>query len=238
MAIASLLRTFHAYCYGSFRSSMFYHRYTLTWACILPYSSSESCFPCLQLDSTRVRFFTSDVTEECCIEVPILLTFVLKCAIAKSSVSFRVTIVDLNFHACAFRRRRHYVFRLFVRTPTDHLSDRPAWPINRAFFFWKHRMNDRTIAVLMYSDHLQNWVDVGRGLLISLFLCHFYFVQLVKFEVSGHFFFENTWKEWRKLWSDDISWPPTELIRFRSRSDDFSHFRVTLISDHIWYAWE
>ena len=46
-------------------------------------------------------------------------------------------------------------------------------------------------------------------------------------EVSGHLP-ENAWREWSEILHADVSWPPSELIRLWSRSDDFPHFGATL----------
>ena len=41
-----------------------------------------------------------------------------------------------------------------------------------------------------------------------------------QFEVSRHFL-EHTWREWHEIWQADVSWPPSELIRFWSWCVDF-----------------
>ena len=67
----------------------------------------------------------------------------------------------------------------------------------------------------------------------SSFWYHFDFVKLVKFEVSGHIL-EKPSEEWPGIWHADVSWLPSELIRFWSQSVDFSHFATTLTD---WKRW-
>ena len=50
-------------------------------------------------------------------------------------------------------------------------------------------------SMLMYSDHLQNLLNFGHGLLNFLFWHHFDLVKQVKFGVSGNFL-QNAWEEW------------------------------------------
>ena len=105
------------------------------------------------------------------------------------------------FYAFAFRRRRHYVFWLSVRPsvrpsvhpsearntlfPPEHgavvTSDQP-WPFYGmsfcperflGFYQRKHGGNRLKLCMLMYLDHLQNWVVYDYGLLIILILALF-----------------------------------------------------------------
>ena len=57
-----------------------------------------------------------------------------------------------------------------------------------------HWGNGLKFCMLMYPDHLQNW--------LSSFWCHFFF-KWVKFGVSGHFP-ENTWREWPEILHADV----------------------------------
>ena len=74
--------------------------------------------------------------------------------------------------------------------------------------------------MLMYLDHLQNWLVYGHGLVIFLILD---LVKRVKFGVSGYFL-ENAWRKWPEILHADESWQPSELISLWSRSGDFSNF--------------
>ena len=100
----------------------------------------------------------------------------------------------INLYASAFRRWRHYVFGLFFR-PSDAWntlfssvhgsvgpSDQP-WPFRgmsiRSERFLgicrrTHGGNGLKFYMLMYVDHLQNWLDYGHGLLIFLRLTPFW----------------------------------------------------------------
>ena len=49
------------------------------------------------------------------------------------------------------------------------------------------RKNGLKFGMLMYPDHLQNWLHFGHGLLIFPILAHFDIVNLVKSKVSGLF---------------------------------------------------
>ena len=51
---------------------------------------------------------------------------------------------------------------------------------------WRtHEGNSLKYCMLIYLDHLQNWLVYGHGL--SNFWCYFDFVKRVTFKVSGHF---------------------------------------------------
>ena len=111
-----------------------------------------------------------------------------------------------NFYASAFRRRRHYVFGLFVR-PSVRLSVRSLkYPLLTCTWVrWStrptvivlqhvrpsvrpsvrpgrfpgicrrtHEGNGLKFYMLMYLDHLQNWLVYGHGLLIFLILALFW----------------------------------------------------------------
>ena len=104
----------------------------------------------------------------------------------------------LHFYASAVRRRRHYVFGLSVRPSVRSLkyplltctwvrwSTRPTVtvlqhvrPSVRPERFpgicWRmHRGIGLKFYMLMYLDHLQNWLVYGHGLLIFLILALFW----------------------------------------------------------------
>ena len=67
-------------------------------------------------------------------------------------------------------------------------------------------------AMLIYIDHLQKWFFLSRSVDFPN-LVAIDFVQRVKFGVSGHSL-ENTWKEWPKMWQNNVSWPTSELNKF------------------------
>ena len=104
-------------------------------------------------------------------------------------------ILRVVFYASAFfRRRRHYVFglyvRLSVRSPTYPLSTCTwvRWSILPTVIVLRHDCpsvrlesfpgicrrthggNELKFCMVMYLDHLQNWLDYGHGLLIFLLL--------------------------------------------------------------------
>ena len=45
--------------------------------------------------------------------------------------------------------------------------------------------------MLLYPDHVYNWLDFGYGLLIAPLWCDFNLVKRVEFEVSEHFHKKN-----------------------------------------------
>ena len=51
-------------------------------------------------------------------------------------------------------------------------------------------------------------------------------LKLYKFEVSGHFQ-ESIGVEWPEIRQAHVFWPPSELIRFWTRSVYFTHFGPT-----------
>ena len=74
-----------------------------------------------------------------------------------------------------------------------------------------HGGYDPIVSMVMYPDHLQNWLDSGHGLLISLFWCHFGLVKRDKFGFSGHFK-ENTWRKWPEILHVNVPWPPQNWL--------------------------
>ena len=61
--------------------------------------------------------------------------------------------------------------------------------------------------------YLWHWLHFANFL--SSFWQHFALVKQVKFAVSRHFL-EKPWEELIEIWQADVSWPPSELIRFWS----------------------
>ena len=92
--------------------------------------------------------------------------------------------------------------------------------------------------MLMYPDHFRAdkiWVICW----FSSFWHHFDLVKQAKFATSGHFL-ENAMEEWPELWHADVSWPPSELIKFWSWSVDFPFFASFWLSEtgQIWGLWQ
>ena len=65
--------------------------------------------------------------------------------------------------------------------------------------------NGLKFCMLVYPDHLQNWLDLGHSLLIFLHLASPSLVKWVKFGVSGPFL-KNAWREWPEMLYVDVSW--------------------------------
>ena len=70
-------------------------------------------------------------------------------------------------------------------------------------------------------------IEVGHGLWIFFLVAPLWLCETGQFGGSGHFC-ENAWREWPDIWHAEVSWPPSELIRFWSRCVDFTHFGATL----------
>ena len=66
-----------------------------------------------------------------------------------------------------------------------------------------HRGNGLKFCMLMYLDHLHNWLVLGHGLLGQ---------YRVKFGVSGHFL-ENAWRELPEIWYTAVCWPKFGVSR-------------------------
>ena len=64
--------------------------------------------------------------------------------------------------------------------------------------------NGLKFCMLMYLDHLQNWLVYGHGLLIFVILAFFNLVKWVRFGVSGHFL-ENPLRKWAEIFYADVS---------------------------------
>ena len=73
----------------------------------------------------------------------------------------------------------------------------------------------------------------------SSFWHHFDFVKQAKFATSGYFQ-ENAREEWPELWHADVSWPPSELIKFWSWSVNFPFLASFWLSEtgQIWGLWQ
>ena len=81
--------------------------------------------------------------------------------------------------------------------------------------------------MLLYPDHLQNWLDYGYDLVIFLILVLFDLVKLIKFDVSRHFL-ENPFSKWPDVLHADVSWPLSEVNRLWLQFVDFSNFDAIL----------
>ena len=155
------------------------------------------------------------------------------------------------FYASALRPRRHYVFGLSVRPSVRPKPEIPSFDLYMGPLVHRTNRNHFTACpsvrperfpgicrrmhggiglkfyMLMYLDHLQNWLVHGCGLLIFLILALFYLVKRVRFGVSGHFP-ENAWRDWPEILHADVSWPSSELISSWLWSVDFSNFGTIL----------
>ena len=83
-----------------------------------------------------------------------------------------------------------------------------------------HGVNGLNFCMLMYLDHLQNWLDYGYCLLIFLLLAPLWLRETGQIWGFQHFP-ENAWREWPEILYGDVSWPLSELIRLWSWSVDF-----------------
>ena len=94
---------------------------------------------------------------------------------------------------------------------------------------WRtHWGNGLKYGVLLYPDHLQNWLDYGYGLVIySNFGAILILVKRVKFGVSRHFL-ENPLRKWPEILNADVSSPLSELITIWLQFVDFSNFDAIL----------
>ena len=78
----------------------------------------------------------------------------------------------------------------------------------------------------MYPDHFQIWSDFGHGLFIFSILTQFWLGETGKIRGFRTFSWERM-EEWHGI-MHTLSWPPSEIIKFWSRSVDFPHFSDTL----------
>ena len=83
--------------------------------------------------------------------------------------------------------------------------------------------------MLMYPDHIQNWLDFGYNLSVFSILAQHNLVKLVKFEVSDDFI-NKVLVEWPAIWHADVSWPPSELNKFWSQSVLLKHQAISIHS--------
>ena len=103
------------------------------------------------------------------------------------------------------------------------------------WWFFNHHCVHRYLDMLMYLDHLQNWLVYSHGLLIFPILVLFWLSKKDQIWVSGHYP-ENLWRKWPEILHADVSWPPLELISSWLRSVDFSNFGAILTGEtgQIW----
>ena len=93
---------------------------------------------------------------------------------------------------------------------------------------WRmHGGNGLKYGMLLYPDHIQNWLDYGYGLVIFLFLVLFWLGERVKFGVFRHFV-KNPLRKWPEILLADVSWLLSELIRLWLQFVDFSNFDAIL----------
>ena len=85
----------------------------------------------------------------------------------------------------------------------------------REIFFRTHGRNGLKFDMLMYADHFWNSLHFDDRLLNFLVSAAFWQARLA---VSRHLL-ENAWEEWAAICHAYVSWPPSELIRFWSKSD-------------------
>ena len=151
-------------------------------------------------------------------------------------------------HLSSFRRRRHYAFLLSIRPsvhpkpqntlfPPVHRSVGPSdqpWPFcgmsvgpeRYPGICWiTHRGNGLKFCMLMYLDHLQNWLDYGHGLSIFLFLVPLWLSEMG--QIWGFRPFPGKHME-GIAWNADVSWPPSEMFSLWSWSVDFLNYGAIL----------
>ena len=81
--------------------------------------------------------------------------------------------------------------------------------------------------MLLYPDHLQNWLDYGYDLLIFLILVLFWLSETG--QIWGFQAFSgNPIEEWPEILHADVAWPLTELIRLWLQFADFLNFDAIL----------
>ena len=89
-------------------------------------------------------------------------------------------------------------------------------------FPWRNVLE---LDMLMYPDHLWNWLSFGHSLLIFLILAAFWLnerCQIGRFQAI----IENAWEEWAEICHAYVSWPPSELIRIGSWHVDFPNLFI------------
>ena len=81
--------------------------------------------------------------------------------------------------------------------------------------------------MLLYPDHIQNWLDYGYGLVIFLILVLFWLSEMG--QICGFQAFSV--KQLRtspEILHADISWPLSELVRLWLQFVDFFNFYANL----------
>ena len=81
--------------------------------------------------------------------------------------------------------------------------------------------------MLLYPDHIQNWLDYGYGLVIFLILVLFWLSetgQILGFQA----FSKNPLRKWPKILHAHVFWPLSELIRLWLQFIDSSNFDAIL----------
>ena len=204
-----------------------------------------------------------------------------------SALTFSLFFFLILFYASAFRRWRHYVFGLSVcpsvhpkpEIPSFHLYMGPlVHPTNRDRFAAcpsihlerfpgicrrTHGANGLKFCMLMYLDHLQNWLDYGYSLLIFAILALFWLSetgQIWCFQAfSGEHMEGMAWNcvcwcilitfitDYSWSWSVDFFkfWRYFDLVKrvkFGGSRPfghvDFPHYGTPLTeTDHIWDFW-
>ena len=83
-----------------------------------------------------------------------------------------------------------------------------------SWYFWRtHGRNDLKFGMLIYPDHLHILLHFRHDLLIFPIMAPFRLWNESNVWVSCHFL-GNTWREWPEIYNANVSWPPSELIRF------------------------
>ena len=140
---------------------------------------------------------------------------------------FNTCDVGIFYYASAFRRRRHYVFRVVCRSEAWNNLFSPVHgsvgPSDQPWLFYGMSVRPSVWRGFwaFAGEHIGGmvwnfacWCILGtfRTDYIMVMVCwfssfwhHFDLVKWVKFGVSMHFP-ENTWSEW------SVSWPPSELF--------------------------
>ena len=78
--------------------------------------------------------------------------------------------------------------------------------------------------MLLYPDHLPNWLDYGYGVVIF-----FNFGAILTGQIWDFLAFsEKPLRKWPEILHADVSWPLSELIRLWLQSVDYSNFDAIL----------
>ena len=96
--------------------------------------------------------------------------------------------------------------------------------------------NGLKYSMLLYPDHLQNWLDYGYGLVIFLILVLFWLSETGQMwgflAFSGKPIEEMAW-----ILNADVSWPLSALIRLWLQFVDFSNFDAILLFCEMGKIW-